>query len=174
MFNGSFLSSSSRASFRSSRAFPREKRCWWQRHWREMVVVVAVDTSFIFHPTTHRARVSVVLSHLLQPPSWRHLGHSHYLVLFVPLSPSFLRCLDRKRKPGFALPSCRCFSLFLLFFISFLSASIPLYPPHFSLPSILFLLSFLLLRLFVRVLRIFWQLFRRILCLRVFSFCPKV
>lgn len=54
-----------------------------------------MDTSFIFHPTTHRLPVPACPRslYLSSPPTsygsftaWRHLGHSHYLLLFVPLS----------------------------------------------------------------------------------------
>lgn len=116
-----------------------------------MVVVVAVDTSFIFHPTTHHLPVPACPRslYLSSPPTsygsftaWRHLGHSHYLLLFVPLSffPAQAPSSSRSREEtGTRFPPYlilrRCFSLFLLFFVSFLSASILLsrsIRPHLS------------------------------------------
>lgn len=58
---------------------------------------VAVDTSFIFHPTTHRVpacprSLPSLFAFCSSLTAWRHLGHSHSLLLllllflFVPLS----------------------------------------------------------------------------------------
>lgn len=150
MFNGSFLSSSFRIFFPLLSHVPA-RRCWWQRRWREMVVVVAVDTSFIFHPTTHHLpepacprSLPLFSSYLLQQlhrvaPSWA-------LPLSPPLRPSFLLSRsgsvvvsivrgNRDSLPPFLILRL-CFSLFLLFFVSFLSASILLsrsIRPHLSL-----------------------------------------
>lgn len=123
-----------------------------------MVVVVAVDTSFIFHPTTHHLpmpacprSLPLFTSYLLQQlhrvaPSWA-------LPLSPPLRPSFLLSRsgsvvvsiargNRDSLPPFLILR-RCFSLFLLFFVSFLSASILLsrsIRPH--LPFFLFVLLY--------------------------------
>lgn len=146
-------------------------------------MVVAVDTSFIFHPTTHHLPVPACPRslYLSSPPTsygsftaWRHLGHSHYLLLFVPLSffPAQAPSSSRSREETgtrFPLSSSSaavslCFSYFSSpssappFCSPALSAHIS---PSFSLPSILFLLPLLLLRL-NRVSRIFRQLFRQI------------
>jgi len=158
-----------------------------------------VDTSFIFHPTTHRLpmpvcprSLSLFTSYLLQQlhrvaPSWA-------LPLSPPLRPSFLlSCSDsvvsiargnRDSLPPF--PILRCFSLFLLFFVFFLSTSILFsrsIRPHLSF--ILFALysfsSPLFLFRFNRVSKIFRQLFRQVSrcffpgtcsCYSPFSFRP--
>lgn len=105
-----------------------------------------MDTSFIFHPTTHHLPVPACPRslYLSSPPTsygsftaWRHLGHSHYLLLFVPLSffpaqSSVVVSIARGNRdslPPFLILR-RCFSLFLLFFVSFLSASILLSRSH--------------------------------------------
>lgn len=151
--------------FASSSRSSLARRCWWQRRWREMVVVVvAVDTSFIFHPTTHHLPVPacprslpLFASYLLRQP--HRVAPSWALPLSPSLRPSFLLSRsgsvvvsiargNRDSLPPFLR---RCFSLFLLFFVSFLSASILLarsIRPHLSFVLfalyILFLLSLLL------------------------------
>lgn len=109
-----------------------------------------MDTSFIFHPTTHRLPVPACPRSLYLSSSptsyssltvWRHLGHSHYLLLSVPLSffPAQPPSSRSREETGTRFPPFlrRCYSLFLLFFVSFLSASILLprsvrpHPPFF-------------------------------------------
>lgn len=179
MFNGSFSHRLLASSFRFSRAFSREERCWWQRRWREMVVVVAVDTSFIFHPTTHHARVSMVLFTSLTSysllrrvaPSWA-LPLSHPLRPSSPFFPSSRSQEETRVRPPLHAVVSLCFSYFSSPFSVPPFCSPALYPPTSLSLLIFFPFSFLLFRLFVRVLRIFWQLFRRTSCLRVF-FVPK-
>lgn len=152
-----------------------------------VVVVAAVDTSFIFHPT-YGARVSVFSLPPLSPPpptssssfaAWRHLGHSHSLLLLlilllVPLSFFRSRSVAVSIAPAArgnpcSLPSpfVRPRSLPLFLFVSPIfrllprhhHLALPLYPPTSLLPrfSSLLPLSFRL----NRVSGIFWQLFRR-------------
>lgn len=99
-----------------------------------------------YYPPPPYARVSAFSTFSSPPTSyssftaWRHLGHSHYLLLFVPLSffPAQAPSSSRSREEtGTRFPPFhrRCFSLFLLFFVSFLSASILLsrsIRPHLS------------------------------------------
>lgn len=146
----------------------------------EMVVVVAVDTSFIFHPTTHHLPVSAFSAslHLLPPtaasPRGAILGtptisSSSSLFPFFPAqapSPSRSREETGTRFPlsSFSAAVSLCFSYFSSpssappFCSPALSAHISL---SFSLSSILFFLSLLLLRL-NRASRIFRQLFRQV------------
>lgn len=123
-----------------------------------------MDTSFIFHPTTHHLPVPacprslpLFASYLLRQP--HRVAPSWALPLSPSLRPSFLLSRsgsvvvsiargNRDSLPPFLR---RCFSLFLLFFVSFLSASILLarsIRPHLSFLLfalyIFFLLSLLL------------------------------
>lgn len=124
-----------------------------------------MDTSFIFHPTTHHLPVPacprslpLFASYLLRQP--HRVAPSWALPLSPSLRPSFLLSRsgsvvvvsiargNRDSLPPFLR---RCFSLFLLFFVSFLSASILLarsIRPHLSFVLfalyIFFLLSLLL------------------------------
>lgn len=123
-----------------------------------------MDTSFIFHPTTHHLPVPacprslpLFASYLLRQP--HRVAPSWALPLSPSLRPSFLLSRsgsvvvsiargNRDSLPPFLR---RCFSLFLLFFVSFLSASILLarsIRPHLSFVLfalyIFFLLSLLI------------------------------
>lgn len=147
MFNGSFLSSSSRVFFPLLSRVPARGA---------LLVAVTLTRDgggcsgghviylSPYYPPCPRVRGSLYLFHLLQPPSSRGAILGTPTISFSSsLFPLLSFFSIARGKPGSPSPSCRCFSLFLLFFISFLSASILLsraLSAHFSLPF--YLLSF--------------------------------